>query len=304
MLDVRRLRFLHEFQQRGTLAKVAEALSYSPSFISQQMAQLERETGVELLRRTGRRVQLTSQGELLATRAGELLDQMERVEAELAAQAATVRGTVRLAVFQSVAQTVIPRAIATLAAEHPEVRVELVEREPELGLFETATREFDLVIAEQYPGMRRPQRRGIDQLPLGEDELVLVTAPSSDVQALASAELHPWVAEPRGTVARSWLEQCCREAGFEPDVRFETPDLVTHLRLIEAGEAVGILPSLFLASMNPAVAVHPLPTRAPRELFSATRQAAVASPVIRVVRDALARAFTEVHSELRSAPRA
>lgn len=298
MLDVRRLRFLHEFQQRGTLAKVAEALSYSPSFISQQMALLEREAGVELLRRTGRRVQLTSQGELLATRAGEILDQLERVEAELATQTETVRGTVRLAVFQSVAHTVLPRAIAALATAHPEVRVEFVEREPEVGLFETTTREFDLVIAEQYPGMHRQQRRGIDQLTLGEDELVLVTAKGSPARSLADAEHLPWVAEPRGTVARSWVAQCCREAGFEPDVRFETPDLVTHLRLIEVGEAVGILPSLFLASINSDVAVHSLPTRAPREMFSATRQAVTASPVIRVVRAALAKAFDDVLAEL------
>ena len=65
MLDVRRLRLLRELSIRGTLAEVAEALQYSPSSVSQQLALLEKEVGVELLRKTGRRVQLTPQAEVL-----------------------------------------------------------------------------------------------------------------------------------------------------------------------------------------------------------------------------------------------
>ncbi|WP_424936854.1 MULTISPECIES: LysR substrate-binding domain-containing protein [Bacteria] len=303
MLDVRRLRLLHEFQLRGTFAEVARAMAYSPSFISQQMALLERETGAALLRRVGRRVHLTAQGELLATRAGEILDRLERTEAELAAQTATIAGTVRLAVFQSVAHTVLPRAITLLAGKHPDLRVEIVEREPELGLFETTARDFDLVVAEQYPGMRRARRRGIDHLTLGEDELLLVSARRGRhaVGGLGEAETAAWVMEPRDTVSRSWVTQVCRSAGYEPDVRFETPDLVTHLRLIERGEAVGVLPALFLASLPADVVVRSLPGAPRREVFSATRTAAVPAPSIAAVRTALSAAYAEVLGEIPSA---
>ncbi|MDR6867983.1 DNA-binding transcriptional LysR family regulator [Microbacterium resistens] len=303
MLDVRRLRLLHEFQLRGTLAEVARALSYSPSFISQQMALLERETGAALLRRSGRRVHLTAQGELLATRAGEILDRLERAEAELAAQTATIAGTVRLAVFQSVAHTVLPRAVALLAGAHPGLRVEIVEREPELGLFETTARDFDLVVAEQYPGMRRPRRKGIDHVTLGEDDLLLVSARAGRHTAggLSDAETAPWVMEPRDTASRSWVTQMCRGAGFEPDVRFETPDLVTHLRLIERGEAVGVLPALFLASLSADVVVRSLPSAPRREVFSATRTAAAPAPAITAVRTALADAYADVLEEIPAA---
>ncbi|MDL9978002.1 LysR substrate-binding domain-containing protein [Microbacterium sp. ASV49] len=293
MLDLRRMRFLYEFQQRGTLAAVARAYSYSPSFISQQIATLEREAGTALLRRTGRRAQLTPQGELLATRAGEILDRMERASAELAAYADVVTGTCRIAVFQSVSHTVLPRAIAGLSARHPQLRVEIVEREPEQGLFETAAREFDLVIAEQYPGVTRPRRSGLDHVTLGEDAPFLVTARSGPlhVTTLAAGESLPWIAEPRGTASRIWLTQLCRAAGFEPDVRYETNDLVTHLRMIEAGLAVGILPQLILASMRADVALHRLPLTAGRELFSAARETTVDLPMLTVVRAALAEAF-------------
>ena len=65
MLDLRRLRLLREVKLRGTLAEVAEALNYSPSAVSQQLALLEKEVGVPLLRKSGRRVTLTPQAEIL-----------------------------------------------------------------------------------------------------------------------------------------------------------------------------------------------------------------------------------------------
>ncbi|KEP75212.1 LysR family transcriptional regulator, partial [Microbacterium sp. SUBG005] len=73
MFDLRRLRLLHELSVRGTLAAVAEALSYSPSTISQQLALLEKEAGVALLEPDGRRVRLTAQGAALAAHAARML---------------------------------------------------------------------------------------------------------------------------------------------------------------------------------------------------------------------------------------
>src|ERR1044072_72434 len=54
MLDLRRLRLLHELHHRGTIAAVADALQFTPSAVSQQLAMLERAAGVKLLERAGR----------------------------------------------------------------------------------------------------------------------------------------------------------------------------------------------------------------------------------------------------------
>ena len=59
MLDVRRLRVLREFAARGTIAATADALGYTPPAVSQQLAALEREAGVDLLERSGRTRRLT-----------------------------------------------------------------------------------------------------------------------------------------------------------------------------------------------------------------------------------------------------
>ena len=290
MLDMRRLRLLREVQLRGTLSGVAEALAFSPSSVSQQLAQLEREAGVKLLQKSGRRVQLTPQGELLATRAADLLDRLEQAEAELVTSLDAVIGTVRLAVFQSAAHAVIPEALTLLRVEHPDLRVEIMEREPEAGLFDLAARDFDLVLAEQYPGHTRPHLPDLDREFLATDALRLAVPTASAVSSLTDAADLPFVMEPEGTVARLWSTQICRAAGFEPDVRFETADLIAHIRLIESGNAVGMLPDLVWAGREPALRLVDLPGTPARTVFTSARRVSAARPAVTAVRSALARA--------------
>ncbi|MDR5701550.1 LysR family transcriptional regulator [Agromyces aerolatus] len=296
MLDVRRLRLLVELSRRGTLAAVADALSYSPSSVSQQLSLLEREAGTPLLVQVGRRVQLTPQAELLVAHARAVLDRLEEAEADVARSLTDIGGTVRIAVFQSAAHAVVPRALTLLAAEHPALRVEVTEREPEAGLIDVAARDFDLVVAEQYPGRTRPLHPELDRVPLAADEIRLALPPAGGDRvtdasgSLSSAATRPWVMEPEGTAAREWAMQLCREAGFEPDVRFETADLMAHIRLIRSGNAVGVLPDLVWAGERPTVTLTPLPHAPHREVFSSARRASVARPAVVAVRDALARA--------------
>ncbi|MGH3393307.1 MAG: LysR family transcriptional regulator, partial [Streptosporangiaceae bacterium] len=84
MLDVRRLRLLRELAHRGTIAAVAQALAFTPSAVSQQLSALEREAGLPLLERSGRRVALTPAGRNLVRHAEMVLEQLERAAAELA----------------------------------------------------------------------------------------------------------------------------------------------------------------------------------------------------------------------------
>jgi DNA-binding transcriptional LysR family regulator len=98
--------------------------------------------------------------------------------------------------------------------------------------------------------------------------------------------------EPEGTAARTWAVQLCRSAGFEPDVRFETADLIAHIRLIRSGNAVGLLPDLVWAGDAPSVALTELPGSPRRTIFTSSRRSSVARPGVLACRDALARAAT------------
>ncbi|MCC3272358.1 LysR substrate-binding domain-containing protein [Arthrobacter zhangbolii] len=293
MLDIRRLRLLRELKVRGTLASVATALNFSPSSVSQQLALLEKEVGVELLRKTGRRVTLTPQAEILVDHAAQILDSMERAEADLAESLTTVTGTVRLAVFQSAALALVPDALTILGRDYPEVRIEMTQREPETALYETWARDFDLVIAEQYPGHAAPRYPGLDRMQLTTDAIQLAVPEDrlggADIRSIADTASCAWVMEPRGAASRHWAEQACRQAGFEPDVRYETADLQAQIRLIESGNAVGLMPELVWTGRTPTVRLLDLPGMPRRTIFTSVREAGSRRPAIRACREVLER---------------
>ena len=74
MLDMKRLRLLWELHNRGKIAAVAAALNFTPSGVSQQLALLEREAGVPLLRKSGRRLELTAAAQALVPEIEQLLN--------------------------------------------------------------------------------------------------------------------------------------------------------------------------------------------------------------------------------------
>ncbi|AXT86697.1 LysR family transcriptional regulator [Aeromicrobium sp. A1-2] len=303
MLELRRLRLLRELQVRGTLAEVASALHQSPSSVSQQLTLLEREVGVELLRKVGRRVQLTPQAEILVAHVTVILDRLEQAESELNASMAEATGQVRLAVFQSAALALMPATLARLARDHPLLRVTMSQQEPGAALHDTWARDFDVVVAEQYPDHAAPWYPGLDRVDLTSDAIRLAVpgsgAPFGDIRSLEEAARAPWVMEPAGVASRHWAEQACRQAGFEPDVRFETADLQAHVRLVESGNAVALLPDLvWIGRPRMSLRLIDLPQAPRRTIFTSTRASAVDSPGVRACRVALAGAVSDLGPEV------
>jgi len=287
MLDLRRLRLLRELARRGTITAVAEALSYSPSAVSQQLTALEKETGVRLLEPAGRRVRLTPQADLLVAHAQVLLEDMERAEAALARSLSETAGTLRVAAFQTAVLALVPHALSQLARQHPSLRVEVTELEPELALPALIVGEFDLVLCEEYPGFPLPRPRETERHDLFTDELRLITPAGWSEQSLSSLASRPFVLEPVGTTARQWATAACRQAGFEPDARYTTTDLQIHLRLVESGLAAALLPDLSGAGDRQDVAAFRLRGRPSRQIFTTVRSGAARHPKVQAFTTAL-----------------
>jgi DNA-binding transcriptional LysR family regulator len=297
MLDVRRLRLLRELEVRGTIAAVAAALHQSPSSVSQQLAQLEKEAGVPLLRKVGRRVQLTPQAEILVGHTDAVLERLTLAETDLVASLNEATGTVRLAVFQSAMLALMPEMLHLLAVRHPRLRLTMTQREPETALLEAFAHDFDLVVAEQYPGHGAPWHRELDRVPLTEDAIRLAVPAGerwAHLQRLADTATVPWVVEPRGAASRHFAEQTCRHAGFEPDVRFETADLQAHIALVESGNGVALIPDLMWIRRQPSVRFIELEGSPRRTVFSAARLSMAERPSILACREALAEAVADL----------
>lgn len=286
VLEMRRVRLLVELERRGSVAAAAEVLHVSPSGVSAQLARLEREVGVRLVARAGRGLQLTEAGHRLADRGRDLLAAMESAEAELRELSGEVTGTLRLAAFESAALLLVPPALGCVES-HPGLRVEMVQAEPEVAVPALLAGAFDLVIAEEYPGVHPWIPAETHREELGTDPLYFVVD-----EALARGRSPtvvggriPWVMEAHGSAARAWAELACRRLGFEPDVRYESDDLLVHLELIEHGRAAGLLPALVAA--RGALDLQRTPTGAARTLLTLSRAGTERDPALRVVRDAL-----------------
>ena len=287
MLDLRRLRLLRELGRRGTITAVAEALSYSPSAVSQQLTALEKETGVRLLEPAGRRVRLTAQADVLIAHTEVLLEEMERAEAALAQSLNETVGTLRLAAFQTAVLTLVPRVLTDLEQQHPRLRVEVTELEPEVALPALVTGEFDMVLGEEYPGHPLPRPRETERDDLLTDELRLITPAGWSGRSLPSLASRPFVMEPVGTTAREWATAVCRQAGFEPEVRYTSTDLQIHLRLVKSGLAAALLPDLSGATDRHDVVARRLHGRPRRQIFTTVRRGAARHPKVQAATTAL-----------------
>lgn len=284
MYDLHRLRLLRELSHRGTLAAVAEALGYSPSAVSHQLAILEREVKVPLLEPAGRGVRLTPAASTLVAHTETILRELERAEASIAAGRTEIAGTVRVATFQTAAHTLVLDAIDRLADKHPHLVVTFAQLNAEAAIPALLARDFDLVLSEDYPGNPSSPHPGVTTSTVIDDPLLLAVPTDWPARSLADLDEAPWVMEQRGTAARAWSESVCRAAGFEPHVRYETSDLNLHAEIVTRGRAVALLPRL---GHTPSPAIRLIPTGHTRAVTASTRTGSEDTPATKALRDVL-----------------
>ena len=171
MLDVRRMRVLREVAVQGSFSAAAEALSFTQSAVSQQIAALEREAGTMLVQRSARGVRLTEAGEAIVRHADAILGRLADAEAELEAIAGLRGGRLRMAAFESAGATLMPLAIAQFREAHPAIELTMTLGEPEETEPQLKSGELDLAIGF---GSRMSQDDGIERQFLIEDPMFLV----------------------------------------------------------------------------------------------------------------------------------
>lgn len=265
MLDVRRLRLLRDLAHLGTIAAVAAAHTYTPSAVSQQLAALEREAGVPLLERTGRRVTLTTAGKVLVRHAETILADLERAAAALTAARTGLSGRLRIGAFPTAVRTLLPAALVALGREHPGLELMVSELDPAMVPDALRARRLDLGLIHDYDLAPVQPDRALDGVPL-LDETVYLAVPAAAATAagtdpVRAARDAAWIVGTPGTLCHTVAMRSCQTAGFTPQVRHHADDFATVLALVAAGQGVALVPQL--AAAQPPATVHlvPLPTR-------------------------------------------
>ncbi|HEY6776158.1 MAG TPA: LysR family transcriptional regulator [Thermoleophilaceae bacterium] len=294
MLDVRRLRVLRELAARGTIAATADALGYTPPAVSQQIAALEREAGVALLERNGRRRRLTPAGEELVSRTEAVLNALEAAEAAVERVTTKVAGTVRLAAINSIHNRLLPTALGELAQRHPDLRLSTRELEPSESLPALKLGELDLALAAEYDFAPIESDPGLERHVLADDPNRLAVpaghpaagAPpgSVPIEEIAGER---WIAGREATFCHATVVHTCRRVGVEPLIAHRTNDFDVSYALVAAGAGVAIVPAL-AGPPPPGVAlVEPVGGLPRRRLFAAVRTGAADRPAVAAVLSAL-----------------
>ena len=295
MLDVRRLSLLREVALTGSITAAARSLGLSTPTVSQQLSRLEQETGVALLEPAGRGVQLTPIAVELVQHTERVLEELEAAEATLLTGRDGLGGAIRVAGFSTFASGLLPRVITRLREQHPALVVEFVQLDPEAAMDELAARRADLMLADEYPGFPLRPGRGLVRTLIAREAIRLYppagTGPEVSVEDLAAM---PWVTEPRTSEAFQWARTVCRGLGFEATVRFESPELHVHRRLVETGLAAAFLPvHLAEGAGVPLLAARGLPEDLHRTVYAVTRRGAELRPGVRACLSAIREAAAD-----------
>lgn len=294
MLDVRKLRMLSALARLGTIAAVAEELHLTAPGISMQLSTLEREVGVALTERQGRRLALTPAGRVLADHGHEILDRLALAEMEVDAIRGGRVGRYRVAAFPSAARTLVADAWQAIRAEQAGIDLVLTTPEPEQAIALVVAGDCDVALVHSYSNVPRGLPDGVSTEPVASEPVLLAIRSDDPLAAddvdLAELADHAWITPDRSLTCYQMSDRACGLAGFRPVVVAETADFAVQLELVHAGVGVALIPLLAVAGLPPDVRLARPKQELERHIFAVSRAAMHAEPGLSTLIEALRRA--------------
>jgi DNA-binding transcriptional LysR family regulator len=297
MIDLGRLRALHAVATYGSVGGAAEALGYTPSAVSQQLAKLERETRTVLIEKRGRGIVLTDAAQQLAATASQVLQLVENAELSLEEQRGQAIGSLAIAAFPTAARGLLPAVLPGLLADHPALELSVAETDPFEAVAAVARGDIQIAIVHDWHNTPLAIPEGLSRVKLGSDPAdVLVPA----THRLAGKEIvrpddlvgERWICQPAGSICYEWLTRTMRNTGVEPEVTYFIAEYQTQLALLARGIGIGLLPRLGRGPLPDGVIAIPLQPAPSRRLYAVWRTATARRPAIAVTLAALKAAWS------------
>ena len=278
------MRVLREVAQRGSFSAAAEALSFTQSAVSQQIAALEREAGTTLVERSVRGIRLTDAGRALVRHTEAILGRLAEAEAELEAIAGLRGGRLRMASFESAGATLMPLAIATFRGRHPAVELSLSLAEPMDSLPKLKSGELEIALTFD-PNDVAVAERGVDRARAPARRPALPRArprpPARNKRNLRLADLagDAWIEGTPSCACAEMTRRACERAGFVPRIAFESDDYAAIQGFVAAGVGVALVAELALTTVRDDIVIRSLGRETPmRRIHAAALAGGYRSP--------------------------
>lgn len=286
-LELRHLHALVAVVEEGTFARAAEALGFTQSAVSQQIAGLERAVGASVLDRPRgpRAAALTPMGAVLLDHARQVLAQVDQLADELDRIRRGVAGRVTVGTFQSITSELLPSIIARARVELPDLDIRLVELDDQERLLAMLLAdELDLAFA-----VDTPSDDDFESTPLGEDPFVLLTpagalaGPSASAADVAD---QPMIGQNAGVACQRLIDHRLADQGVRPDYVFRSQDNGAVQGMVRSGMGRAVMPLLAIDPDDPGIDVwHLDPPLPPRTIDLVRRRNRTPLPASFALRD-------------------
>lgn len=297
MMDPGRLRLLLELSRRGTMQAVGEAMGYTTSGVSHQLAVLEREAGVALLEKDGRRVRLTAAGHRLVEHAVRILGAIEAATAELAGTDRPA-GTVRITGFTSSITFLLVPLLEELHRRRSLVEVLITEGEPPEALAALREDAVDMALVYDYTLNPRFEELPDASLLVAEPVHLVLPIPLADELGLnrptiSAADLAPladeaWVTSSRSSDDDELVSRLCGLSGFTPRIRHRVDSTQVISRMVADGFGISVMPRIARPTRSAGVCYPELVDPAVRRrILAITRPGSLNWPPLQLVRSRL-----------------
>lgn len=308
MLSPTRLRVLAELAQRGSFTAAADALDYTQSAVSKQVAALEREVGTQLVVREVRPVRLTATGEALVRHARTVLEGLAAAEAEVEAIAALETGRLRVGTYSSVGATLVVQAVAAFRQRYPDVRITLLEASRDKLVQDVRAGDLDVAAVFDFPALGVTVDDGLESRQLLDEPHELLLHPDHRLarkKTVTMADLRDedWLFPTLGpdSPTQKLFTAACAAAGYEPTIVFRVNDCEMFQGLVAAGVGIGFLPRLALHPVHPGVVIKPVAEAPSRRILAVALPGmrSAASDAFLALLDEYAAAYPELRGPAR-----
>lgn len=298
-MDIIWLEVFREVARRGSFTAAAQALRYTQSAVSRQIAALELDTGTTLFDRVPRGVRLTDEGRCLLDHAEVVLGRLDSARRDLAALRDLDIGRLRVGAFATADAALVPRAMATFQGKHTNVVLSLAEALTPVLLTQLRDGDLDIAVISAPPG-RSVDADALELTHLVDDPMLVAIprdhrlAKRRTVRYAELAEDH-WIAgwpNPADTLIGT--------SGFQPDIRYVVPGWTAKLGLVAAGLGVTLVPGLAAGAARPDILIkrlHPDDTRV-RGVYAATPVRTSKPPAVQHFLGVLADTVAQLRAEL------
>jgi len=270
-MELRQLQYALAIAKELNFSRAAEKLHIAQPSLSQQLAKLEKEIGVQLFSRNTNSVELTYAGKIFMEKAQKIIDTVEMLKREMDDISQMRKGRLVVGSLPITGSHILPLVLPVFHARYPEIEIQLVEETTRNLEALTASGETDISLLS---------------LPLADPSLSWETLIEEEIclavphgHPLAEADRRrdgvriedlkgePFIVLKKGQGFRMITVDLCRKAGFEPNIVFESSNIDTVQALVAAGMGIAFVPRMVTRDrsipLTPAYVplAEPKPTR-------------------------------------------